>query len=467
MYSVMLLYFLTSLIPSLVNGRVWTRNDTCPVEIKATIPNGDRCDSPDSNRVLCDRSQEPYFGTMVSIHDALTHCPNISSLNLRVTLLGCSTWPDRWNFPLSYNRGEMYPALKKLRLEGYDFSSVEDVRPPWQAPLMGRSDAEAWTFGLIDWLRKGYWKPWLRAQVYGYPPALHVKSNLDLWLQAMDWSQIEELAMDDCRNSQEIAEKLPPRLTSLRRLESADVDFIEALSNNTLSDLISVGRHEAGDLEHVLERQGASLQRLEFRCDELSCPSMRNAFKISILPQLAPNLIHVSINIPRNGSWPLDHFRALAALPKLRSLEVYSQLQSECQRQKPEDYTRQMLDYLQEHGRDYCTGQERLQQPNLDEDTAEELWRYMREANTGNHIQDLTLRIGDWSRSWDGPLYSPPWMESRQAEIVCSRSNTDESGKSCRMQVSRGYWPPATEHWESEGWMFGDMELDLADYEEV
>ncbi|KAF3040567.1 hypothetical protein E8E11_000571 [Didymella keratinophila] len=457
MRPVVLLFFLASHIPSSVSGRLWTRNDICPREIKATVPNGDRCDSPNGNLVTCDGSQEPYFGTMVSIHDALTHCPNISSLDLRVTLLGCSTWPDRWNFPLSYNERETYPALKKLRLEGYDFSSVKDVRPPWQAPLMARIPS-----GLIDWIRKGYWKPWLRAQVYGYPPSAPVKSNLDLWIQAMDWSQIEELAINDCRNAEAIAEKLPPRLTSLRKIESTDVNFIAALPNNTLSDLTWFGRHKAGDLGSILEHQGASLQRLEFRCNELSCPSMRNSFNMSILPQLAPNLVHISVNIPRNGTWPLEDLRALAALPKLRSLEIYSQLQSGCQRQRPEDYTRQMVEYLQKHGEDYCTGQDRLQQPTLNEDNAGDVWRYIKEANAGGQLQDLTLKVGDWSRSWDGPLYSPPWMESRQAEVLCAESNVDASGKPCKTQVSRGYWPSTTNQWESDSWMFDDSEYDLA-----
>lgn len=461
MRLVMLLFFMTSVIPHFVNARIWTRNDICPADIKATIPNGDRCDSPDSSRVPCERSQKPYFGTMVSVHDALTHCPNISSLDLRVTLLGCSTWPDRWNFPLSYNGGESYPALKKLRLEGYDFSSVEDARPPWQALSMGSGDAEARLSGLVNWIRKGYWKPWLRAQVYGSPLSAPVRSNLDLWLRAMDWSHIEELALNDCRNPKEIAVKLPSRLASLRKIETQDISFVAALSNNTLSDLTWVARHKPGDLENILERQGASLQRLEFRCDELSCPSMRNTFNMSILPRLAPNLLHVSVNIPRNGTWPLEDFEALAVLPKLRSLEIYTQLQSECQRQRPEEYTRQMEEYRQEHGEEYCTGLERLQQPIINENTAEHLWRYIKETSAGSQLQTLTLRAGDWTRSWDGPLYSPPWMEFRQTEILCVGSNVEASGKSCKSQVSRGYWPPTSNQWEKDSWMFDDAEYDV------
>jgi hypothetical protein len=460
----MLLFFLISLIPSLVYGRGWSRDDACPSEIKANIPNGDYCDRPDGHRVPCDRTQEPYFGTMVSVHDALSHCPNISSLNLRVTPLGCSNWPDRWNLPLSYNGGETYPALKRLRLEGYDFSSVEDVRPPWQPHTVGEGDSGGWTFGLAAWIKKGYWKPWLWEQLYGYPPSRPAKSNLDLWLNTMDWSRIEELAINNCRNSEKIAENLPAHLRSLAKLESTDISFIEALPTNTLMDLTWVGRHKVGDLESILERHGTSLQRLEFRCNELSCPSMRNKFNISSLPKLAQNITHISINIPRNGTWPLRDLKTLAALPQLRSLKIYSQLQSECQRQKPEGYSRAMWDYMKENGEEHCTGPERLHQPILDEATAEELWLHIKQGKTGGHLQNLTIRVGDWSPSWGGPIYTPPWMESRQAEIVCTSSATSGIDKTCKMEVSRGYWPPQTKNWESDDWMFDDIEFDPADY---
>lgn len=192
-------------------------------------------------------------------------------------------------------------------------------------------------------------------------------------IYAMDWPQIEELAIDNCGTADEIVEKLPPRLRSLPQLESADTSLIEAMPDNTLTNLTWIGRHKAGDLESILQRPGATLQGLEFKCNELSCPSMHNSFDVSILPQLAPKLKHVSINIPCNSTWPLEALQVLALLPQLRSLEIYSQLQSECQQQKPEEQSREMWDYMKEHGEDYYTDSKRLQKPILDEDTAEEL----------------------------------------------------------------------------------------------
>jgi hypothetical protein len=39
------------------------------------------------------------------------------------------------------------------------------------------------------------------------------------------------------------------------------------------------------------------------------------------------------------------------------------------------------------------------------------------------------------SRSWDGPLYFPPWIESRQAEMICQDSNIDKYGGPCKMEA--------------------------------
>ena len=416
MRPITIISLLVSIIPHLVSAHSWTPDDVCPTEIKVTIPNG--------------RSD---FGTMVSVHDALSHCPNISSLDLRVTLNGCSSWPDRWNFPFSYNGGETYPTLKKLRLDGYDFSSVESTRPPWLMPR---------TVGLFDWLKRGHWKPWLQAQVYGMPQLAPPKSNLDLWLGAMNWSEIDELAIDGCEHTNEVIAKIPPYLHSLRRLESTNIPFIEALPNNTITHLTWVGPHKHGDLANILDRQGATLQELEFRCNEMGCPLMRNKFNLSIIPDMAPNLMHLSVNIPRNGSWPLDSFHTIASLPQLRSLEIYSNLQSDCQRQKPEPYTKTGLEYLKEYGMNYCRGEDQFQEPLLNENSAEDLFYFIQQANVGGALQNVTFRIGDWTPPWDGPLYFPPWIEDRKVEIVCSARGEVEGERRCELIRSYGYWPP-------------------------
>lgn len=446
MKPVKVLSLLTFVIPHLVTGRWWTSQDACPTEIKATIPYSYYCNGPDDRPIPCEDVPEPYLGTMVSVHDALSHCPNITSLDLRVTLIGCSEWPDRWNFPFAYNGGDTYPKLKTLRLEGYEFSSTEDAQPPWLMPNYPRNSIVAWTKEMHDWLKNGYWKPWLQTQL-GIAQTEPSKSNLDLWLGAMDWSGIEELAISDSHSNGEVLEKLPPLLSSLRKLDSTDLPFIEALPNNTLTHLTWLGPSKPNDLPRILSRQGATLQNLEFRCEEMNCKPFQSSFNISILPEQAPNLTHLALNIPRNGTWPLSALQTLASLPQLRSLAIYSNLESECQAQKPEQYSREFWTYLAEHGQEHCSGEDRFQKPLLDENSAEELFRLVKQANEGGMLENVTLRVGDWTRPWDGPLYSEPWMEDRKAEVVCSGVGKGERQRLCEMTVSQDYWPLRESIW--------------------
>src|SRR5258708_1242253 len=80
----------------------------CPAQIRTTIPN---------QRPLAD-PHEPRFSTMADVHSTLTKCSNITTLDLRVTLIGCTNFPDRWNLPFDQSGHDKYPSqLKSLSLE--------------------------------------------------------------------------------------------------------------------------------------------------------------------------------------------------------------------------------------------------------------------------------------------------------------------------------------------------------------
>ncbi|KAG7286847.1 hypothetical protein NEMBOFW57_009165 [Staphylotrichum longicolle] len=70
------------------------------------------------------------------------------------------------------------------------------------------------------------------------------KTNLDLWLDAMDFSRIHTLQLNHTRGryalTAQVAQKLPARLTSLTSLAVHNAiaeQFILALPNNSLSHL--------------------------------------------------------------------------------------------------------------------------------------------------------------------------------------------------------------------------------------
>lgn len=246
---------LLSLILPLALSRPWTPSDPCPTTIKTTIAS-DPCKSS-LNDYHCTSAIK--FSNMDCVHLALSTCPNISALDLRVTGLGCSDWPERYDFPFHPWGGENFANLTSLRLEGYDFGRPGVVKQP-------RDDnAQPWLG--VQWVRKFMSLVRLERSELGLIK-LAMKTHLDLWMDAMDWGQVEELMIDDITD--EIIQKLPGKLRSLKKLETTNRTFVDALEMNTLTHLTWVGESEAADFPSILARQGQSLQHLEFRRPERS-----------------------------------------------------------------------------------------------------------------------------------------------------------------------------------------------------
>jgi hypothetical protein len=437
--AVILLFALVLLSP--VSARRWTRSDPCPLNIQAVIPGLHAWDEASERWEPCGDSQKTEFCTMATVHEALAHCPNITSLDVDVSRHGCSQWPDRWNFPFDHNGGETYPALKKLKLNGYDFSNTGESTPKALfSAMFSREDLD---------------DAGVSAQLHEIADSSQPKSNLDLWMKAMDWSRIEDLGIG-IDVGDDVLEKLPPLLKSLRKLQSTDMSFIRRLPTNTLTQLSWFGPSEDGDLAKILERQGYSLQHLEFRCNELDCLSFRTNFNISILPEKAPNLVHLAINIPRNGTWPLESLQTIARLPKLRSLEIFSNLQSQCQQAMPEIDDSEYRGYLKRHGVDHCIGEDRYQVPLLNGDSAESLFESVQQAKVGEKLQNMTLKLGNWPDPWRREIWGYFWITSRKMRVVCSESGDAEVANFCQIEDSLGYWPPESMCW-------GEVDSDLWD----
>ncbi|KAF2667128.1 hypothetical protein BT63DRAFT_330200 [Microthyrium microscopicum] len=430
----------------------WKPGDSCPDTIRTLVPGyADHHGEEQEDR----RS----FHTMTSVHEALLQCPNITSLDLRVTLLGCSNWPDRFNFPLSLSGGEKYANLTQVKLEGYDFAeSVWEKVQYKNNPSYHTS--RWWPEKLLYWLQSG------KAQQYlGYrklDAGQRNKTNLELWADAMDWERVETLALKDCRGQEHFMEIMAPRLRSLKNLEIEDgwsnlgnttVPFIQALEPDTLHNLAWREGRKADVLDLILRRHGNSLRSLEIRNGEGPRSSTKafNSAQLQHLVRSAPKLEHLSINVHRNVSWPYDVFDTIAEMKELITLDLWFDILSDCQRQKPEMYTRQYIEWEREmENKTFkCSGEERYQKPLVDDISALGIFKHIRQKNTSGTVQKVVFWVGDWSRSWDGPLYSESFLEGRRARVVCTPTDKSEGEAWCVVEEGEAYWDSGrrTEYW--------------------
>jgi len=370
-------------------ARSWTTNDKCPKTIKTTI----NCTSCEDAIGQPSCTSEPELDTMDAIHAALSNCPDISSLDLRVLEDGYDSKPDWCGFPFNPSGGDKYPNLTTLRLEGYDFDMPRQIREKYLA---------------TTWLQR-------ISQAIVPKPTSH-KSHFDLWLDAMSWSSIEELKLVSDEITDEVLAKLPPRLTSLRKLETSKVPFITALPKNTLTHLKFFGDAETAKLHSILEHHGSSLQSLDLRRLTDMDQVFFTDFNVSVLPSMARSLSHLAVDVPSYGAWPLDTLRIIASLPQLQSADIYTNIR--CERPPQRDPAA-----MDTHD---CEGEGRLQRPFVGKQGAEEMFAHMRREKQGLALSNVAFWMRGWERMKNRPWQWPELLERKRAKVVCSAEGDEE-----------------------------------------
>ncbi|KAJ4991229.1 hypothetical protein SVAN01_03357 [Stagonosporopsis vannaccii] len=403
---------------------------------------------------------------MALAHSALIQCPEVDALDVWLDYPDClGVERDRSDFPFA--AGEKYPPLRSLRLDGYSFGGLQ-VAPEEREIEMGYcigpvGKADPWDAEL-SWSRVGDWvsstnhELKMQWEERGGRP----KTNLDMWLEAMDWSQLEELSINTKRTEMfDAIAELPKRLTSLKTLHIDSLPFITGLHNHTLETLRWVGPTQPNHLATILSHQGRNLKSLEYRCDELSCPTWPSHTNTTLLPLLAPSLEHVSINLPRlsNGSWPLAHLAPLSLLPSLKSADLYFRLQAPCSALK------HFLGHTHPNcGTAYralqrCHGEDAFEAPYLNASTAQSMFQFLRGENRGKKLVSVTFRTGDWA-----PPGPQGWVQQHGAErrgVVYCRM---EQGSEVCEAVNEGYWQGrygGEWEWDGDTWVQDDDFEDL------
>ena len=366
-------------------------------------------------------------------------CPDISALEVRVTLMGCSEWPDRWNFDFDLGGGDHYPSAPEvLSLDGYRFGDRpwDEAKPP--ANLGDLDEVGQWfTPGRIIKFLK-----W-----FALPEEQRSKTNLDLWLDAMDFSRIHTLSFKSTRGGtpfdtpeiHKLASRLP-NLQTLRFDGRQGLDFILSLPPNSLKHLHwdqagNTSQHSNGTdhgtehvhlLRKVLARHGESLETLEWRNDEMMSwggdPTPTFSLDdIAMVAEKAPRLTKLTLNLARNGSWPWEALGALASLPELQNLTIYTDMQSQCRREK------NGLRFDNTEWECKCLGEDQYQKPLVGPAEGHPVVEYLLKNKAGSKFRYIAIRSGDWTPTWDGPVYIPPWLEHQRAWYVCQYEKIEAS----------------------------------------
>lgn len=360
---------------------------TCPSSIKVEVPG------------------YSYNGKtgMHALHAQLLSCPDIRSLDLRVSLQGCSGWPDRWSFPFIPAGGETYPTLTSLTLEGYRFNYTE-----WEDNENRHQTIFARFAEYISLL-------WSNA-----PAKQRRLTNLELWLEAMDWSALESLELrkgvEDC-----FVDMATSHLTGLKHLTLEEswhtgnttiprlLTSLPALVQ--LQSLAWLGGEKYNDLDAVIDRHCGSLERLDLHTKVPFGSDALSKKQIQMVAERCPELKHISLVIDRNGSWPLEDIVMLARIPKLASADIWLELTSDCTRNAGK------------WDKNDCGGKDaEYRKPLLDTAAAKELFSYVLQQRALRDlppILNMSFYIGDWSRPWDRPLYEPSWWEGKGHRYDC------------------------------------------------
>ncbi|KAK7417850.1 hypothetical protein QQX98_004325 [Neonectria punicea] len=406
-------------------------------------------------------------------------CSNIVELDLYASVFGCSNFPRRYNLPFNLDGSDRYlSSLRVLKLEAYDFDGrdwegIQRHCPIWSnkdgAWPLDRPSWESWVYNVlwdIDytcfrligswWVTSGNALRWYNASKLS--PEKRTKTNLELWLEAMDFSQIHTLAIKETHHptikGDALFNHLPAALPSLRSLTVGGPwtdfgaatlpktpparDFILAFPPSSLTNLTWLDNSSCDEeiFNKVLQHHGQTLKQLEWRNSELRY-KLRPILSIDQIQQLgalAPDLQDLTIDLNREGSdsWPHAKLDALAtSLPKLTSLTIYFELATECGRKRLND----------EYTGAY-TGPKYFVQPLLETSSAREMFKRLRAAKVGEELTTVRFRAGDWTRSYHGGLRDgPSWLEGRRVDIKCTVFNEDGTRKEeevwCRAVMPR------------------------------
>ncbi|KAI4094907.1 MAG: hypothetical protein LQ344_001952 [Seirophora lacunosa] len=366
---------------------------------------------------------------IVRLYDTLISSSDIHSLSLKISEYGCTVSENLFAFP--FQPGDRFPPLKILRLKGYDFDDTNSaLRALSERSVSGIR-------GLRNHLADEYdgWE-WFRPERLQLNWESIKGSNLRMWRDAMDWSQLEELELRDLDLStffKEMSDQvhnlkhlsLQPRWS---RSEGPEVSLVNSTETfvqgqEHLERLSLQGYTSYFDaLRRMLERHGPSLRALQLRewesTDIINPRAVLSSAQLLEVKRLCPQLERLSIDLNRNGTWPTEIFNALSMFEGVQHLEMNLELGSD--RHVSEDN----MGWESRAQRNISA--EEFRQPSVNAEAATWLLRTLKQHKKGAPLQNLTITIGDWGKDTGGAgYYFLPWETGLEEKWECQVHNEE------------------------------------------
>ena len=132
-----------------------------------------------------------------------------------------------------------------------------------------------------------------------------------------------------------------------------------------------------------------------------------------------PELRELSIDIDRNGTWPIESLSALSTLENLHHLEINLELGID-------QHIHESSHYLSHEQRKIADADYR--QPIFHATSGTKLFEGLRQEKKGKELEKMTVTIGDWGRTFGGGLRITGWGEGLEESWVCKVNDDGKEG---------------------------------------
>ncbi|KAH6721699.1 hypothetical protein BKA61DRAFT_666448 [Leptodontidium sp. MPI-SDFR-AT-0119] len=292
------------------------------------------------------------------IHQALLTCPNIRELDLQVWRSGCYQQSDR-SFAFNFEKyNTTIPPLEILKIGGYRFDYP--ANGIWRWPLRKYKKVLLWPWTKLPaFMIKLAGRPLIHNAggfMYEEIPSPRLedlnRTNLDVWLEYMDWSNLHTLEIDS-PDEQTLRNLRGDKLHNLktfsvrggcRSCSTSDKSILEFLATLSPLESLALVERKTASLDAVLDviaKHHSTLKSLEFShfrdtfsktaydtaysgCGqkEHGNNTFLNSTQLTRLFSTCPNLQSLGIEIQTSAEWNYDVFDMLASFPILNSLTL-------------------------------------------------------------------------------------------------------------------------------------------------